>query len=64
MERLVEGIQAFEKLRILAPTLTPAQQKLLDRALDPFRPVAYDTSTDAAVAVNQAKAVLKKISGK
>ena len=64
MERLVEGIQAYEKLRILQPTLTPAQQKLLDKALDPFRPVAYDTSVDAAQAVNAAKATLRKLSGK
>ncbi|MGN0234236.1 MAG: glycoside hydrolase domain-containing protein [Bacteroidaceae bacterium] len=64
MERLVEGIQAYEKLRILQPTLTPAQQKQLEQALDPFRPVAYDTSVDAAQAVNSAKAVLRKLSGK
>ena len=64
MERLVEGIQAYEKLRILRPTLTPAQQSQLEQVLEPFRPVVYDTSVDAAQAVNAAKAVLQKLSGK
>lgn len=64
MERLVEGIQAYEKLRILRPTLTPAQQSQLEQVLEPFRPVVYNTSVDAAQAVNAAKAVLQKLSGK
>lgn len=64
MERLTEGIQAYEKLRILRPTLNAAQLKQLDKALEPFRPVVYDTTLDAAQAVNAAKATLKKLSGK
>ena len=36
----------------------------LDKALEPFRPVVYDTTLDAAQAVNAAKATLKKLSGK
>ena len=64
MERLVEGIQAYEKLRILRPTLTSAQQSQLEQVLEPFRPVVYDTSVDAAKAVNAAKAVLQRLSGK
>lgn len=64
MERLTEGIQAYEKLRILRPTLNAAQLKQLDKALEPFRPVVYDTALDAAQAVNAAKATLKKLSGK
>ena len=64
MERLTEGIQAYENLRILRPTLNAAQLKQLDKALEPFRPVVYDTTLDAAQAVNAAKATLKKLSGK
>ena len=64
MERLTEGIQAYEKLRILRPTLNAAQLKQLDKALEPFRPVVYDTTLDAAQAVNAAKATVKKLSGK
>lgn len=64
MERLVEGIQAYEKIRILRPELTAAQQKQLDEALKPFCPIVYDENMDAAHAVNSAKLVLKKLSGK
>ena len=58
------GIPAYEKLRILRPTLNAAQLKQLDKALEPFRPVVYNTTLDAAQAVNAAKATLKKLSGK
>ncbi len=64
MERLVEGIQAYEKIRILRPELTSAQQKQLDEALKPFCPIVYDENMDAAQAVNAAKVILKKLSGK
>ncbi len=63
-ERLVEGIQAYEKLRILRPELTDAQQKQLDKVLEPFRRLTYDHNVEAAKMVNDAKAVLNKLSGK
>ena len=63
-ERLVEGIQAYEKLRILRPELTDAQQKQLDKVLEPFRRLTYDHNVEAAQMVNDAKAVLNKLSGK
>ncbi len=62
MERLVEGIQAYEKIRILRPTLTPAQQKQLDAILVPFSVNKYDASVKAADVVNAGKAFLQKIS--
>ena len=36
-ERLVDGIQDYEKMRIFRQTATPEQIRRLDSALDPFR---------------------------
>ena len=62
MERLTEGIQDFEKVRLLRPTLTPAQQKQLDEVLDLFTPGKFKTDEDAAGMVRQLNDLLWKFS--
>ena len=47
MERLVEGIQDYEKIRILKETSTEAQLKKLDAILEKFRPNTFDESQKA-----------------
>ena len=47
MERLVEGIQDYEKIRILKKTSTEAQLKKLDAILEKFRPNTFDESQKA-----------------
>jgi len=59
-ERLVQGIQDYEKLRLLRAAATPAQLKKLDAILAPFAGNAYADDTDAAALVRQAEAALWK----
>ena len=47
MERLVEGIQDYEKIRILKESSTEAQLKKLDAILEKFRPNTFDESQKA-----------------
>lgn len=61
MERLVEGIQAFEKVRILQQELTGRRLERLNRLLEPFRVVRFDAETDADTMVRQAQAELRKL---
>ena len=60
MERLVEGIQAYEKIKILRPHFTEVQNQQLDEILKPFRVTKYDESVPAADLVNKAKDWLNK----
>lgn len=45
-ERLVEGIQAYEKIRLLRPTLSAKDASLLDEMLQHFAPNTYEEDTD------------------
>ena len=62
MERLVEGIQAFEKIRLLRPTLSAAQQKQLDAVLARFASNVYDENVDPVADLKQANDVLWRLS--
>lgn len=59
-QRMVEGIQAYEKIRILRQKATPAQHKMLDAVLEKFAMNQYDNEVDAADIVNEGKSVLSK----
>ncbi len=61
-ERLVEGIQAFEKMRILQPELTEKEKQQLTEVLKPFRNNGYDPAVKAHDVVNAGKALLDKLS--
>lgn len=60
-ERLVEGIQDFEKIRILKETGDAKIIKALDAILAPFREIVTDDSLNASDAVLKAKSALNKL---
>ena len=57
-ERLVEGIQAYEKVRLLRPTLSPKQQKQLDEVVSPFAPNTYPADQDPVAMLRKANDLL------
>ena len=59
-ERLIQGIQDYEKFRILRAEATPAQQKKLDALLLPFAGNDYPDDLDAGPIVKKAEAELRK----
>ena len=61
MERLTEGIQTFEKIRMLRPTLSSAQQKQLDDALEQFNPGKFNTDRDVDALIHQLNDLLWKL---
>lgn len=61
MERLTEGIQTFEKIRMLRPTLSSAQQKQLDNALEQFNPGKFNTDRDVDALIHQLNDLLWKL---
>ena len=61
-ERLVEGIQDFEKIRILKQKATPAQAAALDEVLSKyFASNEYDSSQKAEDLLAKGRAVLMTI---
>ncbi|MBQ8937339.1 MAG: hypothetical protein IJ066_06425, partial [Bacteroidaceae bacterium] len=62
MERLTEGIQTFEKIRLLRPQLNDKQQKQLDNALELFNDGKFKTDRDAAAPIRQLNDLLWKFS--
>ena len=60
-ERLVQGIQDYEKIRILRAEASPAKQKKIDALLAPFLGGEYPAGTDAAAVVRTAEAALWKL---
>ena len=60
-ERLIDGIQDFEKIRIIKENLDPRKAAALDAQLQKFNQVDWDTIEDAEVIkiVNDSKALLK-----
>lgn len=61
MKRLVEGIQAFEKINILKEELTGRKAKRLYNLLEPFRVERFPEDADAAEMVRKAQEELRKL---
>jgi len=61
-ERLVEGIQAFEKIRLLRPTLNLKEAKQLDEMLRYFASNTYEEDKDPVALLHQANNLLWKLS--
>ena len=61
-ERLIEGIQAYEKVRILRPSLNLLQAKQLDEMLRYFFPNTYEKDKDPVALLRQANDLLWKFS--
>ena len=61
MERLVQGIQDYEKIRILMSELTGKKLQLLKQTVEKFRSNKYDPKDDAAQMVRQAEAVIRQL---
>jgi hypothetical protein len=62
MERLVQGIQDFEKIKILRTELKGAKLELLNKTVEMFRPNVFPAENNAAEMINKAEAVLYKLS--
>ena len=62
MERLVEGIQAYEKIRLLRPTLSLKEAKQLDEMLRYFAPNTYEADKDPVALLRQMNDLLWKFS--
>ena len=62
MERLVEGIQAYEKIRLLRPGLNLKGAKDLDEMLRYFAPNVYKDDTDAVGLLRQANDLIWRLS--
>ena len=58
----MEGIQAYEKARLLRPTLNLKGAKDLDEMLRYFAPNTYDSNKDAADLLRRANDLLWKLS--
>lgn len=61
MERLVEGIQDYEKIRILRAELTGKKLQRLNDAISPFAMCEVDKSVDVESMLRQAKATLRSL---
>ncbi|MBP5486709.1 MAG: DUF4091 domain-containing protein [Bacteroidales bacterium] len=61
MERLIEGIQDYEKIRILRESLDARKTALLDAQLLKFQQIDWDTVSDSEVSklVNDSKALIR-----
>ncbi len=60
-ERLVEGIQAYEKVRLLRPTLSLKEAKDLDEMLRYFAPNTYEKDKDPAALLQRFNDLLWKL---
>ena len=61
MERLIEGIQAYEKIQILRSELKGKKLEALENELKRFAPVNMEESVNAADEVNHARQVLLRL---
>lgn len=61
-ERLVEGIQTYEKIRLLRPTLNPKESQRLDVMLQNFAPNTYEADKDAVALLKEMNTLLWKLS--
>ncbi|MBR5051735.1 MAG: DUF4091 domain-containing protein [Bacteroidaceae bacterium] len=62
LERLIEGIQAYEKVRLLRPSLNLKEAKDLDEMLRYFAPNTYEKDTDPVALLRKANDLLWKFS--
>ena len=62
-QRLIEGIQDFEKIRIVRAGLDAAKSAKLDAQLEKFKDIAWETvpETETAALVNSSKALLRSL---
>ena len=60
-ERLTEGIQQFEKMNILFPTLTPSQRDAMEALLEPMSNPHPDASVDFSEWVAAGKKFLRSV---
>lgn len=60
-ERLTQGLQDYEKIRILREGASPAKLKKIDAILQPFSSSKYADNEDAAAKVRVAEAALRKL---
>ena len=60
-QRLMEGIQDYEKVRILREGLDPKKAAMLDAQLKKFQEIDWDTASDAEACklLNDSKALLR-----
>ena len=61
-ERLVEGIQSYEKVRLLYPALSAKQQKRLDEVIATFAPNNYSSDQDLVGMLRKANDLLWELS--
>ena len=63
MERLIEGIQDFEKIRVLRNGLKADKAAKLDAQLAKFIDIDWDKVTDAEITslVGESKALLRRL---
>ncbi|MEE1003908.1 MAG: hypothetical protein UH685_01045, partial [Bacteroidaceae bacterium] len=59
---LVEGIQTYEKIRLLRPTLNKKESQKLDAMLQNFAPNTYEADTDAVALLKEMNTLLWKLS--
>ena len=62
MERLVQGIQDFEKIRILKSELKGAKLQQLNKVIEDFRPNVFPAENNAAKMISSAEQVLWSLS--
>ena len=62
MERLVQGIQDFEKIQILKKELKGTKLEQLNKAIETFRPNIFPAKNNAAEMINSAENVLWSLS--
>lgn len=60
-ERLRQGIQDYEKVRIIREEYNMPNTQKLEKALEPFKTVVTDESIDAAAAVKNFTSVINKL---
>ena len=61
LERLVEGIQAYEKIRILMADLPDKKKARLKQAVERFRTNKFTAEDDAAAMIRAAQAVMRSV---
>lgn len=60
-ERLVEGIQQYEKLRILSAEATPEKKEMIKELLKPLSGTKMEADLDINKMMSEAKAALQKV---
>ncbi|MEE1005201.1 MAG: DUF6067 family protein [Bacteroidaceae bacterium] len=61
-ERLVEGIQTYEKIRLLRPTLNKKESQKLDAMLQNFAPNTYEADKNTVTLLKEMNTLLWKLS--